>query len=127
MIDPADLKPILPNMFLVDCPTRDDGEWVYRLVGTEIVETEGYDKTGKSVRDYYTGSAWPLLRAEYLMCMDDHRPVYRADIAFDRFARDSFEFERIFLPLASDGHYVDKVIGVVEFLPVGSLTKRLSA
>ena len=126
-INPRDLKPLLPTMFLVDCPTRDDRDWVYRLIGTEIVNREGYDKTGRSVREYFTGAAWPMLRAEYLMCMDEHRPVYRADTALDRLARDSFDFERIFLPLAGDGRTVDKVIGIVEYLPCGTMDRRLSA
>ena len=127
MIAPADLKALLPTLFLVDCPTRDDRDWVYRLIGTEIAEREGFDKTGKCVRDYFTGSAWPLLRAEYIMCMDENRPVYRADTALDRVSRDSFEFERIFLPLASDGENVDKIIGVVEFLPFGTVDSRMIA
>lgn len=127
LIKPCELKPILSNLFLVDCPTRDDRDWTYRLIGTEISEHDGFDRTGKSVRDYFTGVAWPPVRAEYVMCMDDHRPVYRADTAFDRIARYSFEFERIFLPLARDGHNVDQVIGLIEYLPVGSLDHRLIA
>ena len=126
-IDPCELKPLLPTMFIVDCPTRDDRDWVYRLIGTEIVSREGYDKTGKSVRDYFTGAAWPMLRTEYLLCMDEHRPVFRADTAYDRLARESFDFERIFLPLASDGQTVDKIIGIVEYLPCGTMERRLIA
>ena len=127
MIDPADLKPLLPTMFLVDCPTRDDRDWVYRLIGTEIAEREGFDKTGKPVRDYFTGSSWPLVRAEYAMCRDERRPVYRADTALHRLSRESFDFERIFLPLASDGHTVDMIVGVVEYVPVGRVDLRLIA
>jgi len=126
-INPADLKALLPTMFIVDCPTRDERDWFYRLIGTEIVSREGYDKTGKAVADYFTGSAWPQIRAEYLMCMDEHRPVYRTDTAYDRLSRDSFDFERIFLPLASDGYNVDKIIGIVEYLPVGTYEHRLIA
>lgn len=126
-INPSQLKAILPTMFIIDCPTREERDWTYRLIGTEIVNNEGYDKTGLSVRDYYTGSAWPLLRHEYLQCMNDHRPMYRADRAFDRLARESFDFERIFLPLASDGRNVDMIIGVVEYLPYGTIENRLTA
>lgn len=126
-INPADLKPLLPTMFLIDCPTRDDRDWVYRLIGTEIVEREGYDKTGKAVSKYFTGAAWPAIRAEYIMCMDQHRPVYRADTALDRLARLSFDFERIFLPLASDGENVDMIVGIVEYLPFGTMSGQLTA
>lgn len=126
-INPRDLKPLLPTMFIVDCPTRNDRDWIYRLIGTEIVEREGFDKTGRRVCDYFTGAAWPLLRNEYLLCIDERRPVYRADTACDRLARERFDFERIFLPLASDGRTVDKIIGIVEYLPCGSMERRLSA
>lgn len=126
-INPCDLKLILPTMFIVDCPTRDDASWVYRLIGTHIVEQEGYDKTGRPVRDYFTGSVWPLLRREYLQCMEEHRPMYRADTAYNRLSRDTFDFERIFLPLASDGVHVDKIFGVVDYLPAGTIETRLTA
>lgn len=124
-INPCELKPLLPNMFLIGCPSRDDADWVYRLIGTEIVEREGFDKTGKPVRDYYTGAAWPALRAEYLKCIEERRPVYLTDTAYHRLMRDSFDFERIFLPLASDGRTVDMIVGVVSFLPAGAFDRYL--
>lgn len=127
MIDPADLKPLLPTIFIVDCPTRDDRDWVYRLVGTGIVEREGFDKTGKPVCDYFVGSAWPAVRADYVMCMDERCAVYRADTAITKLSREPFEFERVFLPLADDGHTVDKIIGLVDYLPVGSVDQGLCA
>jgi hypothetical protein len=77
------------------------------------------------VRDYYTGAAWPALRAEYLKCIEERRTVYRTDTAQHRLMRDSFDFERIFLPLASDGIHVDMIVGLVAFLPVGTFDRYL--
>jgi hypothetical protein len=127
MIDPCDLKPLLPNIFLVDCPTRDDRDWVYRLIGTEIVDREGGDRTGRPVCEGYSGATWPQLRSEYRMCMDERRAVHRADTAPFGMSGVVFDFERVLLPLAADGYTVDKIIGVVDYLPVGALDFRKTA
>jgi hypothetical protein len=59
--------------------------------------------------------------------MDERRAVHRADTAPFGMSGVVFDFERVLLPLAADGYTVDKIIGVVDYLPVGALDFRKTA
>lgn len=43
-IDPAEITPLLPNLFIAECA---DGGWRYRLFGTRLVERLGAEVTGR--------------------------------------------------------------------------------
>jgi hypothetical protein len=51
-IDPADLKPCLPSIILLDV-VPDARRFVYRLVGTKEVAERGYDPTGRPVSEAF--------------------------------------------------------------------------
>src|SRR5215470_6786814 len=55
-IDPVDLKPMLPNLILIDV-VPDPRRYVYRLVGTREVEMRGTDPTGKAIEEAYYGES----------------------------------------------------------------------
>src|SRR3954471_8865936 len=55
-IDPAELKPVLPALMLVDV-VPDPRRFVYRLVGTHEVAGRGRDPTGLSVAEAFYGAS----------------------------------------------------------------------
>lgn len=107
-IDPADLKPLLPLLILIDL-VPDARRYVYRLVGTQEVKMRGADSTGKSVAEaYYAESADETIR--YLdRVAESRQPVlYRGTYRPLR-TRTQRE-DVIFLPLSNDGERVNMIM-----------------
>jgi hypothetical protein len=107
-IDPAELKPYLPRISLIDV-VPDERRFVYRLVGTEEAALRGYDPTGKPVGEGYFGPNRELAFKHYGYPVEHRAPFcYRGD--FD--AQDgAIETEDvIFLPLSEDGESVNMIL-----------------
>jgi len=54
--DPIDVPRHLPDLMLIDL-APDGSDFTYRVVGTRIAETVGYDRTGQSASAAYSGDA----------------------------------------------------------------------
>ena len=107
-IDPTDIPQHLPHLLLVDVKEAPLA-FIYRLVGTQEVDTRGQDPTGQPVETHFFGPS----REEVLAC---YRYVYeRRSFLFDRSSylstdgRPSQE-ETLFLPLSEDGARVTQVM-----------------
>lgn len=114
-IEPADLKPLLPGLVIVDVVQFPD-QLVYRLVGTRAVEVRGSDPTGRSVTERYYGRDLANVLENYRLVIEERRVVYDYDHTP---TKDGF-FERaeaILLPLSTDGDKVDKVLVYFEIRP----------
>lgn len=107
-IDPADLKPYLPCIMLVDV-VRDARRFVYRLVGTHEVAGRGYDPTGRSVIDAFYAESLEAGLATYEYVVRERRPFCFRDpyLTEDNWRE---EEDTVYLPLSSDGETVDKVL-----------------
>ncbi len=80
-----------------------------RLAGTQIVELQGYDPTGKFVDEVLTTG--PELISSYDEIVADRQPRYRrGEVAAA--GREHRIYERIVFPLAADGDNVDMLIFV---------------
>jgi hypothetical protein len=107
-IEPADLKPLLPAMMLVDV-VHDTRRFVYRLVGTHEVAGRGRDPTGLSVAEaFYAGSAEEALAA-YEYVTRECRPFcyiepYRTPDGWQE------REDTIYLPLTRDGETVGIIL-----------------
>ena len=107
-IDPIDIPQHLPYLLLIDVqssPLR----FVYRLVGTEEVNTRGRDPTGQDVSTHFFGPS----RDEVLACY--HYVYEQVSFLFDRTAYLSSEGrpsqeETLFLPLSEDGRQVSQIL-----------------
>jgi hypothetical protein len=122
-LDPADLVPLLPNIWLLDVvrPAAPPLRWHfrYRLVGTELVRVFGRDPTGELFHE-----AWPRMAApggvydHHVAVVDQKRPSFRSGPSLYDGSRDYQSLERILLPLARDGTTVDMVLGLTVFFTV---------
>lgn len=113
-VDPADLVPVLPLMFLIDVLAP--GGYRYRLVGTEVVAGMGYDMTGQLVSRAYAGPDWNEVRKDYEFVIEDRRPCLTVNDVVLKPARLRKVYRRLLLPLASDGRNVDVLMGAVVFV-----------
>jgi hypothetical protein len=107
-IDPADLKPYLPRISLIDV-VPDERRFVYRLVGTEEAALRGYDPTGRAVGEGYFGPNRELAFRHYGYPVEHRGPFcYRGDFEVQD---GSIETEDVvFLPLSEDDDNVNMIL-----------------
>jgi hypothetical protein len=107
-IDPAELKPYLPRISLIDV-VPDERRFVYRLVGTEEVALRGYDPTGKSVGEGFFGPNRELAFEHYGYVVEHKAPYcYRGDFDVQDGVVENEDV--IFLPLSEDGENVNMIL-----------------
>src|SRR5262245_22175410 len=107
-IDPIDLKPLLPNLILIDV-VPDPRRYVYRLVGTHEVEMRGGDPTGKAVEEAYYGESAEETTYYLDRVVRTRQPVLYRGIYQPLSTRTQRE-DVIFLPLSKDGEAVNMIM-----------------
>ena len=118
-IDPLDIPQLLPHLMLIDVtlpgqvPAKRSGDCVpelrYRLVGTALVRHMGRDTTGLTVGEAYIGTDWEKIHEDYLYVVSRGRPCLRHNQGVGKDSR-TFDYQRLLLPLASDGGCVDMIL-----------------
>lgn len=108
---PEAIVSVLPQVFLIDVEGEASRRYRYRLIGTRIAEWSGGDATGRALDDPSCGpNRWAFIslvdRTVEARCptMTLARPTL--------FGGSAFLFDRLMVPLASDGSSVDMVLGV---------------
>ncbi len=110
-IDPTELPPaVLPFITLLDVI---DGGATFRirLVGTGNVAAAGRDFTGRDIAESMPGDVLVAALERYRAAIAHRRPVLGVT---EHTMRDGSTVKNllIVLPLASDGHAVDRILGV---------------
>ncbi len=107
-IDPAEMKPWLPGLVLVDIATQ-PRRITYRVVGTAVCEHRGFDPTGRPVQEGLYGNLRDEILENYRIAIDEKSIVFDYDATPSRsgYAR---EVRTLFLPLSSDDQTVDKIL-----------------
>lgn len=107
LLDPKDIRSILPYVWLVDvhrAPLR----FRYRLLGTAIVDQLGREMRGEWIdeadRDLLASDAY----SSYAVAAEQRLLVWRVDPN----PSGSRRIERLILPLADDGRVVNMLLGV---------------
>ncbi|MFC3677321.1 PAS domain-containing protein [Ferrovibrio xuzhouensis] len=109
-VDPTVFKALLPFINLVDVIRRPDGlDFRFRLVGTLQTTVAGREITGRHVEEAVLPQFVDRIRANMIATVE-HR-----DAIYDRFpmphpGRDFIDTERIYYPLASNGHDIDMLL-----------------
>lgn len=109
-LDPLEIPTLLPIVGLVD--VLDGGaRFRYRLVGTEIVEVDGHDPTGRFLDEAPPDSGY----ADYLIGLfrevtRERRPLY-GESDFRGQGRIERRVRRLLMPLSCDGRSVDMIFG----------------
>jgi hypothetical protein len=110
--DPVDIPDLLANIFLIDVAPG-AADFIYRLVGSRVVEFFGADFTGKSFQSAFirpnAAHAYRDLRETVRL----RQPRWRRGKTAFVPSREYTEIERVYLPLAADGETVDMVLGML--------------
>jgi len=108
-IDPAEIKPYLPGIMLVDVVSRDPLELTYRLVGTREVEARGRNPTDRPVREAFYGRSLEQVLAKYAGVIRTRAPLF--DDTLEAGPLSPYTEEgTLFLPLSDNGDIVNKII-----------------
>jgi len=120
--DPRELREHLGRIFILELTATGD-DFVYRLVGTEIVDAVDADATGQRVGDVMG----TRIRDLELFIAAERLPVRHEGYVFWR-EKAYKNFETVLLPLADDGVRVDRLLGQMVFgeLAPQSRSERLS-
>jgi hypothetical protein len=108
-ISPEDMKVYLANVMLIDV-SYDPLDFVYRVFGSGVGRAQGKDYTGKSVRHLEPAEFSNLVWHQYLDAVTRrtpclHRVVFSSEAKYEK-------YQRVTLPLSSDGVIVDKLLAV---------------
>ena len=116
-IDPLDLKPYLPGIFMIDVlpPVAD---FRFRLIGTAITQRSQRDRTGKTLREVSAAAKPALfdwLTSVFTAVIREKCPVFtRAPL--HAVQKEHIAYESIHLPLSEDGEAVTIIFGMTHFI-----------
>ena len=116
-IDPAEMRPWLPGLVLVDVGPDPQRQIVYRVVGTAVCTHRGYDPTGRPVQEGLYGNVRSEVLENYRIVIDEQSIVFDYNPTSSRSGH-AREVGTLFLPLSSDGATVDKILIYQDIEPV---------
>ena len=110
-VDPAELSAILPHLFMFDVKA-DPLHFVFRLVGTKVVDLFGRDLTGSHVDQHQMRDVafwhYDLMKR----VVEQRTPLaLHAKAAWHDGATQWLGVELLYVPLSSDGIAVDVLVG----------------
>jgi len=112
-IEPTEIPALLPNVFLVD--VVDGGrDFRYRLIGTHITESVGFEFTGQLVSEFMIGREAALRATDYRKVIEHQEPRYGiGDMV--AFGGDQLSCERVLCPMSGDGESINMIFGGMIF------------
>lgn len=114
-VDPADMRFLLPHVFLIDVrPLPLQFRW--RLLGTQVSKYVGYRQSGRWFHDVYDSQTHDRFVESFNDCLGRRRPTRVHGKAW--FApQDYLAYEAVYLPLSADGVNVNMILGGLIFTP----------
>jgi len=123
-IDPLEIPDLLPNVFLLDV-IGDAQDFVFRLAGSLVEDAFSMPLKGKSIAEIQRAAGTPIPVAQHVEVARGGGPRYREGTMLVA-GREHWKTQRLLLPLASDGHTIDVLMGGAVFLLGGELTDAIS-
>jgi hypothetical protein len=107
-LDPLDIPHLLPNVWLIDV-RRDPFRFVFRLVGTGVVEFFGSDPTGRALGDVFENFEQTIAYKDFCRVAEEGQPRWRRGTPVLFHLQQFTRIERVYLPLARNGSDVDMI------------------
>lgn len=113
-IDPAHLKDLLPNLLIADIE-RDPFRVRYRLVGTAVVSSNGFDFTGRYVDELLFNDQDERWEEAYCSVAENARPIV-GRTALRTSVSTLVGYEYAIFPLSKhDGETVDQTLAIEDY------------
>jgi len=118
---PEAVAPMLPHVWMVDVH-REPLRYRFRLCGTAMVRSLGREVTGAWVDEVQPRFvANPEARDRFRMVVETGCPTWRRGPSLWLRDPKHYVIESCVVPLAADGHFVDKLFGIgIAFTSTGS-------
>ncbi|WP_282607249.1 PAS domain-containing protein [Pelagibius sp. Alg239-R121] len=114
-IDPLEVPSVLPWLNLVDVlKDGDQYRFRHRLIGTGIVGRYGRDATGSWFDDVYEPELLGEHLHDYVELVTTARPNL-SQVAMPIPEKNFISYQRLALPLATDGSNIDMIMVVIDF------------
>jgi hypothetical protein len=114
-LDPADLREVLPHLFIVDVLHGRLLDFRYRLVGTAIEDYAGVRLTGSTVRELpIDGEQRFSIISQYGRSMHRREPTY-CEHAYVVARKKYVRYRRFVAPLSTVPPLVDMLLGAMIF------------
>jgi hypothetical protein len=107
-IDPAELRNLLPKLLMIDV-IGDPPRFCIRLAGTEVVHHYGAEITGRFIDELDLDEIGEIALKEYRDAVERLQPVLH-EWDYTKHDGRHLAYERLILPLSSDGRTVDKLL-----------------
>jgi hypothetical protein len=120
-IDPAELKPLLPQLIIADL-LHEPLRVRYRLAGTRICDTFGFNIAGRWLHELDVTSDVAFWTAQYARMVATRAPVHGRTTGSQRTV-EVFRADWALFPLSSDGVSVDQSLEIEDWTR-GSPTAR---
>lgn len=108
-IDPVDFPDLLPNIRLIDV-VGDPPRFRVRLTGERISDHFGESYTGQFLDEAFDQFEGRSSYNAFVATIDSRRPYWNLGVCDLNPEKDFVPFERLALPLASDGETVDMLL-----------------
>jgi len=112
--DIVEHRPIVSNVFLTE--VCDDGTFVFRLLGEDVIQIVGRNPTGEAIRPGHVSEYGHALY-EYYSSIVKQRICKRCVGSLLLAGKEFRRFESIDCPLTSDGERITTIIGVMDLIP----------
>lgn len=118
-LDPTEIPSLLSHLQMIDVIDR-GARFRYRLVGTTLVETFGFDYTGRFADELFSGVRRDFVQKIYRIVCDERCPVFLHNV-YQTMKHHSLIGMRLFLPLSNDGEEVNIILSACRIeLPSGA-------
>jgi hypothetical protein len=114
-IDPDDLRQLLPNLFMVEAVDGGAG-FRYILSGVTVRQQLGFELSGRSLEDIFTGIQLERATADYRTVISGQGHYARQH--WIQRGRRVMQFRRLLLPIAADRMRIDLVLGFALYDPL---------
>jgi hypothetical protein len=116
-LDPADLRPILPDLVLVDVDEEAPTRFQYRLAGTEIDAALGYPIGGHGLADLPILDGRAEVLEQYERTVASRRPTFgKHKLILEGTRPRLVHYICVLVPLSDGGSRVDTLVGAAVFL-----------
>ena len=122
-LDPADLKPLLRNLFIADVE-HDPFRIRYRLVGTRAIEATGMDITGRYLDELLPADHTVPWVEFYKRSYASRQPLFGAIDAPTR-TGGRFNYGFGLFPLRKGGRTIDQFVALEDYFDLGSTLEEL--
>jgi len=115
--DPLENPSLLPNIRLLDVVDGGPFHYRIRLIGAAHVKQLSYDPTGswyETITNWFENS---IVERDLAQVCRLHQPVYRKGLTIVPYETGTKVIERVHVPFASSGHYVDLIMSLTLFHP----------